>query len=151
MDIPITQTKEWQNLQNDLKETSFFEINDDFQYLAILKNTPTGPYLYLPYGPVARELNSMKQALSSVENLAKEQNCIFIRIEPQLENSNKYLPKNAKKSIDLNPKETWVLDLTGTEEDLKAKLPSRLLRYYKHSGSVPWLSVWKGVCSILQG
>ena len=132
MDIPITQSKEWQNLQNDLKETSFFEINDDFQYLAILKNTPTGPYLYLPYGPFARELKSMKQALSSVENLAKEHNCIFIRIEPQLENSNKYLPKNAKKSIDLNPKETWVLDLTGTEEDLKAKLPSRLLRYYKN-------------------
>ena len=132
MNIPITQSKEWQKLQNDLKETSFFEKTDNYQYLAIQKHTPAGDYLYLPYGPVAEDKQGIKQALKSLIKLAKAHHCIFIRIEPQLAHPKQYLPKNARKSTDLNPKETWLLDLTGTDDDLKAKLPSRLLRYYKN-------------------
>lgn len=131
MNIPITQSKEWQKLQNDLKETSFFEKTPDFQYLAILKTTPVGNYLYLPYGPFYSDKSSFKKALKLLTNLAKEHNAIFIRIEPQDPHFASYAPNTAKKSKDLNPKETWVLDLTGSEDALKAKLPSRLLRYYK--------------------
>ncbi len=132
MDIPITQSKEWQELQNDLKETSFFEETENYQYLAILKSTPTENYLYLPYGPVANDAKTMKQAINNIEALAKFQHCIFVRVEPQLESPAKYLPKTAKKSKDLNPKETWILDLSGSEEDLRNRLPSRLVRYYKN-------------------
>ena len=53
MNIPITQSKAWQTLQEDLGETSFFEKTEDYQYLAILTRRPGGNYLYLPYGPVA--------------------------------------------------------------------------------------------------
>lgn len=130
--IPITQTKEWQQLQNDLKERSFFEKTADFQYLAILKATPAGNYLYCPYGPVAEDAKNFKKALKSLEELAKKERAIFIRIEPQNPDFTKILPKSAKKSHNLNPKETWVLDLTGSDDDLKKKLPSRLLRYYKN-------------------
>ncbi len=133
MEIPITQTKAWQILQDDLGEVSFFEEGNDFQYLAILKATPVGNYLYLPYGPVAKDQNGFKNALKSLNLLAKNKNAIFIRIEPTNPDSINCFPKNTKKSTDLNPKETWVLDLKGTEEDLKAKLPSRLLRYYKNA------------------
>jgi len=130
--IPITQSREWQQLQNDLKELSFFEESADFQYLAILKKTPTGNYLYCPYGPIAETPENFKKALKSLKELAKRENAIFIRIEPQNPQFLKNLPKTAQKSTDLNPKETWALDLTGTDDDLKAKLPSRLLRYYKN-------------------
>lgn len=130
--IPITQSREWQQLQNDLKELSFFEESADFQYLAILKKTPTGNYLYCPYGPVADTPENFKKALRSLKALAKKEGAIFIRIEPQNPDFIKNLPKTAQKSTDLNPKETWALDLTGTDDDLKAKLPSRLLRYYKN-------------------
>ena len=130
--IPITQSREWQQLQNDLKELSFFEESVDFQYLAILKKTPTGNYLYCPYGPIAETPENFKKALKSLKELAKRENAIFIRIEPQNPQFLKNLPKTAQKSTDLNPKETWALDLTGTDDDLKAKLPSRLLRYYKN-------------------
>ena len=133
MNIPITQSKEWQKLQDDLGETSFFEKNDDFQYLAILKTTPVGNYLYLPYGSLAKDKTTFKKSLKSLENLAKNNNAIFIRIEPQNPEFTKYLPKSAKKSKDLNPKETWVLDLAGNDDDLKNKLPSRLLRYHKNA------------------
>ncbi len=133
MDIPITQSKDWQHLQDDLGETSFFEDNTDYQYLAILKKTPVGNYLYLPYGPVATSAVSFKRALASLTKLAQGQKAIFIRIEPQNPNFLAHSPKNIIKSKDLNPKETWVLDLTGSEDDLKAKLPSRLLRYHKNA------------------
>lgn len=127
----ITQSHLWKALQDDLNETSFEETSEDFHYLAILKKTPIGNYLYLPYGPVVKDQTSFNRALKSIKALAKRNNVIFTRIEPQ--NSSLKLPKNAKKSKDLNPKETWLLDLTGTEDDLKKKLPSRLLRYYKNA------------------
>lgn len=115
MNIPITQSKAWQKLQQDLGETSFYEETADFHYLAILTTTPVGNYLYLPYGPVTSTKNGFKKALKSLEALAKKQNAMFIRIEPQDANAANYLPKSAKKSKDINPKDTWVLDLTDDE------------------------------------
>ena len=136
MEIPITQSKYWQVLQDELGEKSYLTDRPEFHYLAILKNTPVGNYLYLPYGPNYAEKSGFKTALKELVDLAKETNSFFIRIEPRDPNFN---PKNAgykiKKSKDLNPKETWVLDLEGTDEDLKAKLPSRLLRYYKSANN----------------
>lgn len=139
MNIPITQSREWQKLQDDLGETNFFEKTDDYQYLAILKSTPVGNYLYLPYGPVIKDKSSFKKALKSLQDLATSHHAIFIRIEPQNLEVIKSFPAKTFKSQDLNPKETWVLDLPKATEDdpldnpiLKAKLPSRLLRYYKN-------------------
>ena len=132
MKIPITQSEEWQKLQDDLNEKSFFEKTPEFQYLAISKHTPVGNYLYLPYGPIADTPENFKKALTSLNTLAAKIKAIFIRIEPMDMTFVKELPKNAKKTRDLSPKETWLLDLTGAEEDLKAKLPSRLLRYHKN-------------------
>lgn len=131
MNIPITQSKAWHNLQHDLGETSFLEQGSGYHYLAILKSTPVGKYLYLPYGPVYDSTPGYQNALKSLKLLADRHQAIFIRVEPQQPEFAQRLPKNAKKSTDLSPKETWTLDLTGKEEDLRAKLPSRLLRYYK--------------------
>lgn len=133
MNIPITQSEEWKKLQDDLKETNFLVQESDYQYLAILKETPLGNYLYLPYGPVTESKKSFENALKSLKNLAKKEKAFFIRIEPTDESVKKYLPDNTKKSKDLNPKETWVLDLKGTDDELKDKLPSRLLRYYRNA------------------
>ena len=104
MKIPITQSGEWQKLQNDLKEASFLEENEHFHYLAIKKSTPVGNYLYLPYGPVLEGKSDYKSALKSIEELAEKENCIFIRIEPQIPDLK--MPNNAKKSKDLSPKMT---------------------------------------------
>lgn len=132
MKIPITQSKEWQKLQDDLGEKSFFFTEKGYQYLAILKNTPIGNYLYLPYGPVAEEKSGFKNAIKSLEKLANREKAFFIRIEPLNLDFVRVFPKNTKKSKDLNPKETWIIDLKGSDEDLKKRLPSRLLRYYRN-------------------
>lgn len=133
MNTPITQSREWQKLQNDLGEKSFFKESENSQFLAIKKSTPLGCYLYIPYGPVAKDKNGLKSALEELKNLADKEKAFFIRIEPQnLTAFNQISLKNLKKSHDLNPKETWVLDLKGPDEEYKKKLPSRLLRYYKN-------------------
>ncbi len=112
MKHPITQDRIWQKLQQDLGEESFFEQGTDYHFLAIKKHTPIGNYLYLPYGPVAKTPTAFKNSLKALNDLAKQQNAIFIRIEPQNPDYKQYLPKNIQKSKDLNPKDTWVLDLT---------------------------------------
>ena len=133
MKIPITQSKAWQKLQQDLNEKSFLQTGEGYQYLAILKSTPVGNYLYLPYGPVFASKKAFSEAIELLKSLAKKERAIFIRIEPQDPESTEFLPKKAKKVKNLSPQETWCLDLTGNEDELKAKLPSRLLRYYKNA------------------
>ena len=131
MEIPITQSSEWHKLQEELGEESILVEKEGYQYLAIIKPTPVGNYLYCPYGPVAKDKTSFKNALGSLNDLAKEKSAIFIRVEPYDEAFKNNLPDSVKKSTDLNPKETWILDLTGNDEEFKLRLPSRLLRYHK--------------------
>ena len=131
MKIPITQSKAWAKLQQDLGEVSFLEQGSGYHYLAILKSTPVGNYLYLPYGPVFNDKSGLENSLKSLRNLAGRHQAIFVRVEPESREFVDHLPSIAHKSSDLSPAETWVLDLSGTDEDLKARLPSRLLRYYK--------------------
>ena len=131
MEIPITQSSEWHKLQEELGEESIIVEKEGYQYLAIIKPTPVGNYLYCPYGPVAKDKTSFKNALGSLNDLAKDKSAIFIRVEPYDEAFKNNLPVSAKKSTDLNPKETWILDLTGNDEEFKLRLPSRLLRYHK--------------------
>ncbi len=131
MKAPITQTLEWQKLQDNLGERSFFEQGKGYQYLAILKKTPAGNYLYLPYGPVFEKKTGFENALKSIKNLADKHAAVFARVEPQNLEFINHLPSIAKKTKDLNPKETWVLDLAGN--DWPEKLPSRLVRYHRNA------------------
>lgn len=118
MKIPITQSIEWQKLQDDLGEKSFFEKAENYQFLAIKKSTPVGNYLYLPYGPVAEDEDGFKAAMTALKELAKKEKCIFIRIEPQLESAKACLEKREKPVKDIEPADTWVLDLTPDEATL---------------------------------
>lgn len=135
MNVPITQSKMWQKLQEDLGERSIFKQNKKYQFLAIIKSTSIGNYLYCPYGPVAEEKETFREAIDQLMQIAEQENSIFIRIEPQECDFRASLPKNSKKTIDLNPKETWLLDLTGDDNTFKARLPERLLRYHKTANS----------------
>lgn len=83
---PLLQSKDWQKLQNDLGETTFFEETSKFKFLAIKKKIPFGYYLYLPYGPYlnpAATPEDAKACFKKLISLAKKESAIFIRIEPQ--------------------------------------------------------------------
>ena len=134
MEIPITQTKDWQVLQDHLGENSTLQKTPNYQYLAIIKKTPIGSYIYCPYGPIAKDKSGFKEALKSLNTLAHDYDAIFIRVEPFEAEFAKCIPKTAKHNqAGQNPQETWLLDLTGKDEEFKAKLPSRLLRYHRQA------------------
>lgn len=120
MSLPLQQTKEWGKLQNSLGEETFFVKEKTYHFLAILKKTKFGNYLYLPYGPVLNDKSAAKMALKALESLAKEKDVTFIRIEPQSPKNASYLLKqpNIVKSKDLNPAHTWILDLSPEKSDL---------------------------------
>lgn len=139
---PLLQSKDWQKLQNDLGETTFFEETSKFKFLAIKKKIPFGYYLYLPYGPYlnpSATSEDAKACFKKLISLAKKESAIFIRIEPQKftnnspiqmdnlsENQKKvnvaqYFNLNQKllrKTKDLNPAETWCLDLTSSVPEI---------------------------------
>ena len=139
---PLLQSKDWQKLQNDLGETTFFEETSKFKFLAIKKKIPFGFYLYLPYGPYLDPSATSEDAKACFEkliSLAKKESAIFIRIEPQKFTNNspiqmdnlsekqkkvnvaQYFNLNQKllrKTKDLNPAETWCLDLTSSVPEI---------------------------------
>ena len=118
MKIPITQSEAWKKLQDDLGETSFYEKKGNYEYLAILKSTPVGNYLYLPYGPVYKDKSGFEETYKALKELAKSHNAIFIRVESLDPDFKSYAPKGTVKSKDLNPADTWVLDLTPEKADI---------------------------------
>lgn len=161
MNLPLLQSHAWEKLQADLGEETIFEETDDYTFLGIVKHSRFGNYLYLPYGPYLRNKNAANACFKALQSLSEAKNLIFARIEPQSPENAEFLlsQPNCLKTKDLNPADTWVLDLSAkkstetsknpseTDEKfekntenspetaliaLKQKLPSRLIRYYKN-------------------
>lgn len=154
MNPPITQTSEWQRLQHDLRELTIFKQTKDYQFLAIEKHARIADYLYLPYGPVVNPDDperAFHEALAALTSLAKEKTATFIRIEPRNAKIAQILRNTAyfdaastrlqiKKSQNLNPEESWLLDLTPDFDELyhnmKQSTRSRCKNYAKKGLSV---------------
>ena len=116
------QSAPWATFQTALGKTVFSETTENFSYLAILETTKLGNYLYLPYGPSLSESDpksALTAALTSLTSLAKAHNCFFLRLEPPFPFEKLFLENlKLKKSHDLNPAETWILDLKQSREDI---------------------------------
>ena len=113
------QSREWEEFQKAEGFEIFREKGKNFEFMAILKPTSLGNYLFLPYGPTLKDKKSLKSAISAIKKLAKEKNCIFARIEPTIPFSAAEMKKfGAKKSHHIDPEHTWVLDLPKTDEEI---------------------------------
>ncbi len=82
---------------------------------AIKKSIPGGHFFYLPRGPVfASTFN--KQQVNEIWNIIdkkfRQEGAIFYRVESEL------APPQGKKTIDLQPAETLLLDLSYSEAEL---------------------------------
>lgn len=101
------------------------KLTDGFQ-LTIHK-VPKTPYTigYLPKGnPPTKEM------LHELKRIGKEENCIFIQLEPNLKNSSnlKFKISNLGLTHSAHPlftKYTFILDLTQSEEDLLKNMHSK--------------------------
>lgn len=113
------QSREWEEFQKAEGFEIIREKGKNFEFMAILKPTSLGNYLFLPYGPTLKDKKSLKSAISAIKKLAKEKKCIFARIEPTIPFSAAEMKKiGAKKSHHIDPEHTWVLDLPKTDEEI---------------------------------
>ena len=120
------QSTAWENYENAAGHQTFRESTPDFEYLAVKKSSKLGSYLFVPYGPSIRTSNdpttaqkSLQKAIKSLVSLGKHEHCVFIRIEPTEPFTAKYLASTGlKKSKDIEPAHTWILDLSPSKEDL---------------------------------
>ncbi len=60
------QTPAWQKFQEDEGRKVFREKSDKFEYMAILRHTKLGNYLFVPYGPALKDKKALKPALESL-------------------------------------------------------------------------------------
>ncbi len=142
------QSSAWEKYQKLEGKTTFRLKEKNFEAMAILETTPLGNYLYCPYGPTLNpkidQKKALSEALGGLENLAKKQKAFFVRIEPTIALNTPEAPKNTdslsvsdfkqlglKKSHDLNPAHTWVVDLTQPEDELLKNMGKSKKRYYR--------------------
>ena len=88
-------------------------------------------YFYIPRGPVVESSleNKKKKAINNlifekINELAKKEKAFFLRTEP-LEKTFLENFKTLKKTKNIQPADTWVLDLAQTEEELLAQMHSK--------------------------
>lgn len=119
------QDWQWGEFQKSLgKKVLHFGIFEKEELLLVasgyLLQVMGKSYFFLPYGPILKEsellrLNDLMQFFC-FELKQKYPDLIFVRFEP-LQIAPESI-KSAKKSIDLNPHQTLILDLKKTEEQL---------------------------------
>ena len=119
MEPHFLQSKAWEEFQKAEGLKTFREKGENFEFLAILKPTSLGNYLFLPYGPTLKDKSALKPALAAAKKLAKTQKCLFLRFEPTIPFTPADLRKfGAKKSHHIDPEHTWVLDLPKTDAEI---------------------------------
>lgn len=84
-------------------------------------------YAFCPQGPTT-SANFKEETYKVLVEYLKNKKCIFFRVEP---NSIPHLTFNIKKTIDINPPATLILDLSKTEEELLAGMHQKT-RYNIH-------------------
>ena len=147
-------TEDWAKINKKYKEANFLQspeygemnkmlkdeiITEDFgghgYALMIIRNAKRGRYLEIPCGPLLdfNKQELVKQAFRTIEEIAKREKCVFVRIRPQL----RCTPQNLKIMSDLGltkspmhlaAEHTIMIDLSIDESELLANM-RRQTRY----------------------
>lgn len=129
----ILQSQAWEKFQQSQGYKTFYKETKDYTYLAILRKTKLGNYLFVPYGPAADTKKGQTAGILALKELASRENAIFVRIEPllKLEKSEEQELK-LQKTKDLEPKFTRIVNLDRPEEEILADIEKRKVRYWRN-------------------
>jgi len=118
---PFAQSWEWGDLSvKEGLETERIVISEEDDKIAQAQIVYTKlffgrRYAFCPRGPVIAEQNLAAEAYEALSNYLKGERCIFFRFEPEILD---FPLTNGKKTIDINPPATLVLDLSKSEQEL---------------------------------
>jgi len=139
--VHLLQSPVWQKYEElEGHETIRLE-GEDYAIYASFCKTPFANYFFAPYGPAAASKSALRSALEALSSHATTKNATFIRIEPTLPLSSSEMAEIArqlklkiKKSHDLDPKHTWQLDLTPSQEELLGAInPNKTRPWRNHA------------------
>src|SRR4030042_4084050 len=119
------QSWEWAEFQKRLCR-KIWRLDLDKEYVLVIKmNLPLGKsYLYIP----RTDINFDQAKIATLQELAKQEKSIFIKIEPVRQNLSSF---NFKKVGSVQPLQTLLLDLSKSEEELLAQMHQKT-RYNIH-------------------
>lgn len=103
--------------------------------LMTVRDAKRGRYLEIPCGPILNweDKKTVKDIFEEITKIAQKEKCVFVRIRPQLKNSDKNREMLEKLGLKKAPmhlaaEHTVIIDLTKTEEELLANM-RRQTRY----------------------
>jgi len=115
MDKSFLQSKGWEEFQKSIGNQTF-RIDDA---LLIKKSLPLGKsYFYAPRIQATSNKEQVTNFLDKIKELAKRENCIFLRVEPIEKLKIENCKLEIARSNDVQPSKTIILDLTKSEEQL---------------------------------
>src|SRR3989344_5090694 len=119
-----------ENLQNKIFRTGFYkETKLEGAMLSIIENAKRGRHLIVPAGPIIdwKDNSIVNSFINAVKRIAGENNCVFVRIRPQLVSNDfsknlfkKYGFKNAP--MHLHAELTSQLNISKAEETLLSNM-----------------------------
>jgi lipid II:glycine glycyltransferase (peptidoglycan interpeptide bridge formation enzyme) len=133
------QSSHWAAFNTKLGRRVFYAYGSSWQCLAIVEYAKTGTRLYCPYGPLAKNTKGLASSLEALRQLAAAEHAVFVRLEPIFKLSEPQLRDLGLKPAlkDIQPRLTWVQDLTKTEDELLADMTAtnrNLYNNYKSKG-----------------
>lgn len=119
-----------ERLNNDIQRTGFYQ-GDKLAgiMLSVVENAKRGRYLTVPGGPIIDWHNSnlVNAFVEEIKRIAKEKNCVFVRVRPQLQSSE--FSQNLFKQngfinapIHLHAELTSQLDIAKDEQTLLSQM-----------------------------
>jgi lipid II:glycine glycyltransferase (peptidoglycan interpeptide bridge formation enzyme) len=114
------QTDHWAAFQKSIKRKVIDEKGDGWRFLAIVESGRLGTRLYCPYGPTATTRSSLAQAMEALEDIARENQALFIRVEPVAPIKPMHMRRLGaiKSPVEIQPELTWRVGLTPSEDEI---------------------------------
>jgi hypothetical protein len=117
------QSTLWQRVQAALGHAVIWARDDQWMWAGAIRAGHFPRYVYLPHGPTAVSVEAMTAGLANVVDAARERSFDFVRAEPA---GDPALPAliaiGALPSRAIQPRWTWMLDLTPNETALRRGL-----------------------------
>ncbi len=117
------QSTLWQRVQVALGHDVIWVRDEQWMWAGAIRAGHFPRYVYLPHGPTAASAAAMTSALTGAVEAARERSLDFVRAEPAgAAASPALVAAGADPSRAIQPRWTWILDLTPDEATLRRGL-----------------------------